>query len=721
MVKDKELPTTSRTISENVSWIVGDVACPALCGVYFRVQVADNVEENIDVRLHAAKDPLTGAIADEIPVVEGKLDTVAVGAHLMCVVEPLRVDCPSGEDAYQRAVQISLAFNLYDAFAFHQAFVPAPLLVLSISSPLRLFTSFHVSTHLLLSSSMSGEPVSNNSDTDLWPDQGLFSVPTELLELIVLDAVGDYFEDPLSYVIQRTRILFTCRRIYLLVKKCARLWSSYALYPNKSFLELQQMSHNWSTSPLHLQLVFLGNGDASPPPHAGCASLDETLEFFVEHAPRCTDLRVDIDSFLELPAVFHALDRATYHGLKSLTFIWTECHLAFSPSIFRVLDVPFNGDELRNMATLRLFNIPFNWFQLSHFTGLNILVLHFQYADFTPGASQLGAVLRANPFLTKLSMRLHLARFPSPSGYIDPIVLPHLLTLDVDWYEGHGVVHEFVSMMRLPRLQELSYFFNRVADMEVFHALANNCHSVTTAFFSGRIPNFAAGARLLRAFPHLIDLDVSSMSALVFSSVFTEDSRAQTEHLCPVLSTLTVSDFRAQDMRTIVEARIDRGNALQTFHTFTPTFMSVPPQLSETWPIIGPQNWATLSTGLISRDHKKLLELKAKQHANAKLTEPLAACYLSDTFFAAVKALAESPDFRSSFVRTTNGYDQADRLFFVTPGGKITENWNEALDDYYDAFVDDAIIVVANSQAEAEQRQFEHPCLVDELILSSDP
>ncbi|KAJ7664476.1 hypothetical protein DFH06DRAFT_1324026 [Mycena polygramma] len=149
--------------------------------------------------------------------------------------------------------------------------------------------------------------------------------------------------------------------------------------------------------------------------------------------------------------------------------------------------------------------------------------------------------------------------------------------------------------------------------------------------------------------------------------------------------------------------------------------MSSPTGFDNTWPINGEQHWATLSTGLISRDHDKLLDIQKKQHANASLTEPLAVCYLNKSFFEAVTALAESPGYRHCFVRTTHGYDQSDHLFFVNPGGKITENWNVALDDYYEAFVEDAVIVIAVSKSEAEQRRFEYPCLVDELIMNSDP
>ncbi|KAJ6511605.1 hypothetical protein C8R47DRAFT_1314517 [Mycena vitilis] len=396
-------------------------------------------------------------------------------------------------------------------------------------------------------------------------DRGLDSVPNELLEEIVLDAVGNYFEDPVSYVVGRTRILFSCVRLCLLVLKCPRLWSSYTLSPNKTFLELRQMAKNWSTSPLNLHLVFVGDGEPSTPASEGCASLEDTLKFFVEHAPRCADLRLDIDSFLEIPVVFHALDRSQFSILRAVTMVWSDCRLAFSPSLVRVLNVPLNSQERHNITTLRLFHIPFNWFQLSHFTGLTILVLHFRNPEFAPGASHLATMLRSNPFLTKVSMRLHIARHPSPKGYIDPITLPCLLALDMDWYESHSLIHEFVSMFRMPNVQELSYFISGADDVEIFHALANNCHSVTTLYLSGGIPNPAAGARILRAFARVVDLDVSSMGGYVWSSVFMEDARSRW-CLAKALKTLTVQGFKAQDLRAIAEARKAKGYPLEAIN-----------------------------------------------------------------------------------------------------------------------------------------------------------
>ncbi|KAJ6470771.1 hypothetical protein C8R47DRAFT_1077557 [Mycena vitilis] len=395
--------------------------------------------------------------------------------------------------------------------------------------------------------------------------RGLSSVPTELLEEIFLDAVGYYFEDPVSYVVQRTRILFTCLRLCLIVLNCPRLWSSYTLSPNKTFLELHHMAKNWSTSPLNLRLVFITDGEELQSTSEGCASIEETLKFFVEHAPRCAALRLDIDSIPDVPAIFRALNRSQFTILQAFTAVWSDCRMVFSPPLVRVLNIPLDSQERNNVTTLRLFHIPFNCFQLSHFTRLTILVLHFRNAEFAPGASHLATILRSNPSLMKVSLRLHIAQYPSPKGYIDPITLPCLLVLDIEWFEGYGLIQEFVSMLRMPRIQELSYYLYGAEDVEIFHALANNCHSVTTLHLSGSIPTPAAGARILRAFARVVDLDVSNMGNYVWSTAFMEDARSQW-CLAKALKTLTVQGFAAQDLRAIAEARRAKGYPLKTIN-----------------------------------------------------------------------------------------------------------------------------------------------------------
>ncbi|KAJ7640382.1 hypothetical protein DFH06DRAFT_1334744 [Mycena polygramma] len=138
------------------------------------------------------------------------------------------------------------------------------------------------------------------------------------------------------------------------------------------------------------------------------------------------------------------------------------------------------------------------------------------------------------------------------------------------------------------------------------------------------------------------------------------------------------------------------------------------------WRMSGLYNWATLSTGLISRDHGRLLQLKKEQHMSAKLTEPLAACFLNESFLDAVKALAVCNRYNLCFVRQTHQYDQSDKLYFVVGGGDIFDSWEKAYADYLDSMVEDAIIVVATSREEAIRRRYEHPIKIDEVIASSD-
>ncbi|KAJ6470786.1 hypothetical protein C8R47DRAFT_751965 [Mycena vitilis] len=293
---------------------------------------------------------------------------------------------------------------------------------------------------------------------------GLLSCPNELLEMIFLEAVEEYFGDPVRYMTQRAHILFSCRRLCAVVLNCARLWTSYSLCPNTSFVELAQMAKRWSSHRLVLRLLFLGENEPLPLPDDGCASLDQTLAFFVEHVPRCTDLRVDMDSFLEFPAVFGALRAANYNLLQTLTIVWNESHLPLARLHSRPMDVPFNGAELTTLSSLRLYNVPFSWNHLSRFTGLTVLVLHFIFVDFAPSMQELASVLRSNPLLTRMSLRLHISS-STDRGHVDTVILPHLVDLDVDWL-GHRMVYEFVTLLRFPNLNTLSFTFKRVEDVQ---------------------------------------------------------------------------------------------------------------------------------------------------------------------------------------------------------------------------------------------------------------
>ncbi|KAJ6470787.1 hypothetical protein C8R47DRAFT_1200360 [Mycena vitilis] len=394
---------------------------------------------------------------------------------------------------------------------------------------------------------------------------GLLDVPNELLEAIVLDSAGDYFQDPLLFVSQRTSILASCRRLRGLAINYHRLWCCYTLSPNVSLSELACISERWGASPLNLRLSFLGEGDACPAADEGCASLDHILDFFVVHSPRCVDLHVTIDSFVEVASILNALEASDQSALLALTVVWRETHLAFSPSVFHVMDVPFHGEDMQALSTLRLYDIPFNWLHLSSFSTLTVLVLHFRYADFAPDIAQLAAVLRSNPLLCKLSLRLHIARHYSRPGYVAPVVLSRLHTVDVDWLDSHERVREFASLLHLPNLSDLSYFFSRVDDVDVFCSLVRNSPAVLASSLCGRIPSSESATRVLRAIPRVSDLDVSDVSSLVFSTVLTEDARTS-QSLCPRLSTLTVAGFRAQDLRTIVEARLFKGCAIKVLN-----------------------------------------------------------------------------------------------------------------------------------------------------------
>ncbi|KAJ7615632.1 hypothetical protein DFH06DRAFT_1483963 [Mycena polygramma] len=141
------------------------------------------------------------------------------------------------------------------------------------------------------------------------------------------------------------------------------------------------------------------------------------------------------------------------------------------------------------------------------------------------------------------------------------------------------------------------------------------------------------------------------------------------------------------------------------------------------WAVVGHSLWATLSTGLISRDHRRLMSIRDEHNAKIKSTDPIAVCYLNDTFLGAVKVLALCANFSTHFVRMdANRYDFSDLLFYTVAGSEVTKSWSKALAHYNNTFADDAIVVVSYTKEDAEEARSLYPITDDDLIAhSSDP
>ncbi|KAJ7665840.1 hypothetical protein DFH06DRAFT_1127044 [Mycena polygramma] len=148
------------------------------------------------------------------------------------------------------------------------------------------------------------------------------------------------------------------------------------------------------------------------------------------------------------------------------------------------------------------------------------------------------------------------------------------------------------------------------------------------------------------------------------------------------------------------------------------------------WPVVGPILWGTLSTGLISRDHCRLMSIHDKHNTKIKSTKPMAVCYLNDTFLGAVKALALCTNFNTHFMRMDgNRYDFSDQLFYTVwqaatspPLDSTSIPRSKVLAHYNNTFTDDAIVVVSYTKENAEKARSLYPITDDNLIAhSSDP
>ncbi|KAJ7664478.1 hypothetical protein DFH06DRAFT_1324028 [Mycena polygramma] len=93
---------SQRIIDQEQHWSDEISTYSAASGVaYIRIQEHDIVEIN-DVSNYEASDVMTGAIASDAPRSNGERDPLEIGALVICVVDPFRIDTPTGEGSYRR-------------------------------------------------------------------------------------------------------------------------------------------------------------------------------------------------------------------------------------------------------------------------------------------------------------------------------------------------------------------------------------------------------------------------------------------------------------------------------------------------------------------------------------------------------------------------------------------------------------------------------------------
>ncbi|KAJ6585949.1 hypothetical protein B0H19DRAFT_1060127 [Mycena capillaripes] len=406
---------------------------------------------------------------------------------------------------------------------------------------------------------------------------GLLSIPPEVLEIAVVYSICDYFDDPAGFVRHRTNVLRTCRSLYFVVVNCAALWNSHILiHPNGNLrLELVEVSRHFRERTLSLHTYFsrhaeYENGEDYP----DSATLLETLSFIQKHSWQCKTIYLHIDSFPEWHDVLAAFHSIRYDRLEDVTFV-LYCDRLPTSQLAKIvpMDLPFTGEELQHITSFRIYDFRFRWNGIARFTGLTILVLHDQYGGVgIPTINQMEAVLRSNPRLCQLSIRLHLDRTPSAS-ILQPIRLNHLVELDVD-FNGPGSTRVvLMSKCRMPRLQVLSFAFNlRSEDFQTFMALASNAPLLSRVILSGRLPDDFQSCDLLAILPALTHFDISGINGIIFKNALAEYAEPD-GIMCPMLHTLSVYEYSVEDVREVIDARILLGSPLRILncHQIFPT------------------------------------------------------------------------------------------------------------------------------------------------------
>ncbi|KAJ6470776.1 hypothetical protein C8R47DRAFT_1200350 [Mycena vitilis] len=403
------------------------------------------------------------------------------------------------------------------------------------------------------------------------------NMPSDLLELIVIESTEDYFDAPVQFIRHRTNVLLSCRWLHAIVDECAAMWSSYVLSQNMEKAELREMSRHFRDRTLQLKLYFFRSISPLPFPRKNPASLEEVLAFFLRHAHQCSMVYLTLDSYPQWMQVFNAFSSAHYPRLKSITFDWSGENLPTRLLQTCISELPFTGTSLQTVTCFRSFDMRLDWDHIPRFSSLTVLVLQFLFSDYPPTGSQLAAILASCPMLRQLSMRLLVKSSPL-SASSPPIVFDHLHELDLD-LDGHGITPSYIQRWHFPLLEVMSFDLNRAEDFSLFVEFAARSPNLSRLILSGHLCDESRTLDVLRAVPTVTNLDLSCINGIMFKNSLARMVEGS-DVACPKLRTLTVIEYSAAELRSLVDARhaqqapLDVVNCHHLFPTSLTTYSS---------------------------------------------------------------------------------------------------------------------------------------------------
>ncbi|KAJ6523741.1 hypothetical protein B0H19DRAFT_1276830 [Mycena capillaripes] len=405
--------------------------------------------------------------------------------------------------------------------------------------------------------------VSNSQDTMIAHDAvehtgGLLKLANEILANIVILSSPNYFEEPAAFIQHRANILYVCRRLYLVVIGCPSMWSSYAITTDLKRTELQTMTHHISNRSLKLKLLFVG--EVQPPSFPDRTSFSETMDFFQAHVTQYTMLDFELHEFQQTSEMLDYLLGATFEQLDHVTFAWYGERLRDKNNDVISFDLPFTGNELHNVGTLRLYDMRFRWESITKFTGLTTLVLNYLYGELRPSVEHLAAILRGNPKLRRTSLRLCVGSRAADQP-VRAINLPDLMRLDLD-FKGPSSIIQLMGQCQMPQMEILHFDFATHADIDLFFAFVRNSPAITFMSISGRAINTSTAIRILRALPSVSNLDISFTNGHVFKEAIASYSDHEGP-LCPSLETISVIEFKTSDIFNLLSGRNRMGHGLK--------------------------------------------------------------------------------------------------------------------------------------------------------------
>ncbi|KAJ7115111.1 hypothetical protein C8R43DRAFT_1138246 [Mycena crocata] len=381
----------------------------------------------------------------------------------------------------------------------------------------------------------------------------LSTFPSELLCEIAGWMCGNYFENPDSFIRNRSAFLLVDRAWLAAGISTRSLWTHCDFHPKQRSETAEFMLSQIKTSLVDFR-IKLDDYYFTIYSRSGQISSNRLLSLATEYALQMKRLRVAAGPGPVLQDWVTRVCARPLPNLRSLTVLSTRYTLNYSYGMTEdstpVLAEP---PRLDSLLYLRLSGFVLSWTHLHIYANLSALVLQYFPEGLSPTREQLHAVIRAAPGLIRLSLRDIYCL--GGDVRLPVIELRQLRSLDVRIAGSEGV-SDILSVIGAPDLFDVAVSFEHrhqaLSDLQLLIRCGSLLASVKSFTAAGSSGESLDVPSLYRLMPALRILDISDIHVVFIGAI----SQSYGAPFFPALSELSISEVPRENMAMLFASRV---------------------------------------------------------------------------------------------------------------------------------------------------------------------